>query len=81
EDLVLNKWLLSQDQIYHESALDIVKGLVNHPAYNPKNHNKVYSLIGGFGANFSQYHCKDGFGYAFMADTVVALDKVNHPVA
>ncbi|MEY8714852.1 aminopeptidase N [Francisella philomiragia] len=81
EDLVVNKWLLSQAQISHESALDIVKGLVNHPAYNPKNPNKVYSLIGGFGANFSQYHRKDGLGYAFMADTVLELDKFNHQVA
>lgn len=81
EDLVVNKWLVSQAQISHESALDIVKGLVNHPAYNPKNPNKVYSLIGGFGANFSQYHRKDGLGYAFMADTVLELDKINHQVA
>ncbi|MDE5006972.1 aminopeptidase N C-terminal domain-containing protein, partial [Francisella tularensis subsp. holarctica] len=81
EDLVLNKWLLSQAQISHESALDIVKCLVNHPAYNPKNPNKVYSLIGGFCANFSQYHCKDGLGYAFMADTVLAHDKFNQQVA
>ncbi|AJI74772.1 aminopeptidase N [Francisella philomiragia subsp. philomiragia ATCC 25015] len=81
EDLVVNKWLLSQAQISHESVLDIVKGLVKHPAYNPKNPNKVYSLIGGFGANFSQYHRKDGLGYAFMADTVLALDKINHQVA
>ncbi|MEY8702183.1 aminopeptidase N C-terminal domain-containing protein, partial [Francisella philomiragia] len=76
-----NKWLLSQAQISHESALDIVKGLVNHLAYNSKNPNKVYSLIGGFGANFSQYHRKDGLGYAFIADTVLELDKFNHQVA
>ncbi|MEY8766760.1 MULTISPECIES: aminopeptidase N [Francisella] len=81
EDLVVNKWLLSQAQISHESALDIVKSLVNHPAYNAKNPNKVYSLVGGFGANFSQYHRKDGLGYAFMADTVLELDKFNHQVA
>ncbi|QWU99293.1 aminopeptidase N [Francisella salimarina] len=81
EDLVVNKWLLSQAQISDGSALDIVKGLVNHPAYNAKNPNKVYSLIGGFGANFSQYHRKDGLGYAFMADTVLELDKFNHQVA
>jgi aminopeptidase N len=81
EDLVVNKWLVSQAQISHESALDIVKGLVNHPAYNSKNPNKVYSLIGGFGANFSQYHRKDGLGYTFMADTVLELDKINHQVA
>lgn len=81
EDLVVNKWLVSQAQISHESALDIVKCLVNHPAYNFKNPNKVYSLIGGFGANFSQYHRKDGLGYAFMADTVLELDKINHQVA
>ncbi|MBK2095669.1 aminopeptidase N [Francisella philomiragia] len=81
EDLVVNKWLLSQAQISHESALDIVKSLVKHTAYNAKNPNKVYSLIGGFGANFSQYHRKDGLGYAFMADTVLELDKINHQVA
>ena len=81
EDLVVNKWLVSQAQISHESALDIVRNLANHPAYNPKNPNKVYSLIGGFGANFSQYHRKDGLGYAFMADTVLELDKINHQVA
>ncbi|MDE5032035.1 aminopeptidase N C-terminal domain-containing protein, partial [Francisella tularensis] len=50
-------------------------------AYNPKNPNKVYSLSGGCGANFSQYHCKEGLGYALMADTVLALDKFNHQVA
>lgn len=81
EDLVVNKWLLSQAQMSHESALEIVKALVNHPAYNFKNPNKVYSLIGGFGANFSQYHRKDGLGYAFMANTVLELDKINHQVA
>ncbi|WP_407877720.1 aminopeptidase N C-terminal domain-containing protein [Francisella sciaenopsi] len=30
---------------------------------------------------FSQYHRKDGLGYAFMADTVLELDKINHQVA
>ena len=53
---------------------------MNHAAYNPKNPNKVYSLIGRFGANFSQYHHKNGLGYAFMAD-MVELDKTNHQVA
>ncbi|QLE79387.1 aminopeptidase N [Francisella sp. Scap27] len=81
EDLVVNKWLVSQAQISDDSALDIVKNLASHPAYNAKNPNKVYSLIGGFGANFSQYHRKDGLGYAFMADTVLELDKINHQVA
>lgn len=80
EDLVVNKWLLSQSQISHKSTLDIVKGLVNHPAYNPKNPNKVYSLISSFGDNLSQYHCKDDLGYAFMSDTVLELDKTNHQV-
>ncbi|MED7789631.1 aminopeptidase N [Francisella sp. 19X1-34] len=81
EDLVVNKWLVSQAQISHESPLDIVKGLVNHPAYNSKNPNKVYSLIGGYGANFSQYHSKDGLGYAFMTDMILELDRINHRVA
>ena len=56
----------------HSNTLETIKSLVNHTAYNPKNPNKVYSLIGGFGANFSQYHHKNGLGYAFMADMVRA---------
>lgn len=53
EYLVINKWLLSQAQIAHSNTLETVKSLVNHATYNPKNPNKVYSLIGGFSANFS----------------------------
>ncbi|OPH24082.1 hypothetical protein BSY87_02875 [Francisella tularensis subsp. holarctica FSC022] len=47
------------------------------PAYKP---NKVYSLISGFGANFSQYHYKGGLGHTFMAEIVLELDKTNHQV-
>lgn len=81
EDLVVNKWLLSQAQMTNGDVLNQVKKLVEHAAYNPKNPNKVYSLIGGFGANFSQYHKSDGSGYDFMADMVLELDKTNHQVA
>ncbi|ORM38811.1 hypothetical protein A2G94_02105 [Francisella endosymbiont of Ornithodoros moubata] len=81
EYLVINKWLLYQAQMAHSNTLETVKSLVNHATYNLKNPNKVYSLIGGFSANFSQYHHKNGLGYAFMANIVLELDKTNHQVA
>ena len=43
--------------------------------------NKVYSLIRAFAANHVRFHAADGAGYAFVADQVLALDKLNPQVA
>ncbi len=81
EDLVVNKWLSSQAWMPQEGAIEQVKALLKHPAYNRKNPNKVYSLIGAFGGNFSQFHHRNGSGYEFMADMVLDIDQINHQVA
>ena len=39
-----------------------VKALVDHPAFDIKNPNKVYSLLGGFCASSVNFHNKDGSG-------------------
>jgi len=41
----------------------------------------VRSVIGAFTANFNNFHAKDGSGYTFIADQVIALDKLNPQVA
>jgi aminopeptidase N len=52
-----------------------------HPAFNLRNPNKVYALIGGFRGNQVRFHAADGAGYAFLADQVNALDAINPQVA
>ena len=58
-----------------------VRELTSHPAFTLRNPNKVYALIGSFGANQVNFHAADGSGYAFMREQILALDPINPQVA
>jgi aminopeptidase N len=59
-----------------------VQELTQHPAFSIKNPNKVRALIGAFcNGNPAQFHSRDGAGYAFLAEHVIALDALNPQVA
>jgi len=79
--LVVDSWFVAQSTDSHERTLSRVKALMNHEAFAITNPNKVRSLIGAFSANQVQFHRKDGEGYAFLADQVIALDKLNPQTA
>jgi aminopeptidase N len=81
ERLVVNKWLALQATADWPEVLDRVRKLMEHPAFDAKEPNKVYALIGGFAGNPKWMHAADGSGYAFMADRVIALDSANPQVA
>src|SRR2546425_2987709 len=81
EPLVVDKWLAVQATTRLPSALADVKRLMTHPAFNIRNPNKVYALIGGFRGNQVRFHAADGSGYAFLAEQVIALDAINPQVA
>jgi aminopeptidase N len=82
EPLVIDKWLRVQSMSRLPGTLAEVKRLMSHPAFSIKNPNKVYALIGGFSAgNHVRFHARDGSGYAFLAEQVIALDKLNPQVA
>jgi aminopeptidase N len=81
EPLVVDKWLGVQSTTRLPFALADVKRLMAHPAFNIRNPNKVYALIGGFRGNQVHFHAADGSGYAFLADQVIALDAINPQVA
>ena len=63
------------------NTLEIVKGLLNGPYFNIENPNKVRALVGTFASNLVHFHAKDGSGYKFFADQVIALDKNNPTVS
>src|SRR5262245_47080504 len=54
---------------------------MEHPAFNIKNPNKVYALIGAFRGNQVRFNAADGSGYAFVAEQVIALDVINPQIA
>jgi aminopeptidase N len=82
DTLVLDKWFALQATSQLPGTLAEVKALTLHPAFEIKNPNKVYALIGSFcRANPAQFHIASGEGYAFLADRVLQIDAFNPSVA
>ena len=82
EPLVLDKWFALQARSLRADTLARVKRLLAHPRFSAKNPNRVRALVGAFTlGNFVRFHARDGSGYAFAADQVLALDKTNPQLA
>ena len=82
EALVLDKWFAIQARTPTEGTLDRVRALVGHPSYDRRNPNRVYSLVGAFASgNPVQFHRAGGAGYRFLADQVLATDRLNPQIA
>lgn len=79
--LVVNKWFALQAMSDIPGNVENVRKLLNHPAFDLRNPNKVYSLIGGFCGSPVNFHAKDGSGYTFLGEIVLQLDKLNPQVA
>ena len=81
EPLVLLKWLTLQAESNIPGNTSAVRALMQHPAFDIKNPNKVYSLVGGFSRSAVNFHAADGSGYALFGDIILELDKINPQVA
>lgn len=81
DELVMDKWFAIQAASQQADVLQQVIHLMSHEAFDIKNPNKVYALIGAFGRNQAAFHARDGQGYAFLAGVVAKLDKLNPQVA
>nr|XP_011463902.1 PREDICTED: puromycin-sensitive aminopeptidase isoform X4 [Fragaria vesca subsp. vesca] len=79
--LVVNKWFALQAVSDIPGNVENVRKLLSHPAFDLRNPNKVYSLIGGFCGSPVNFHAKDGSGYKFLGEIVAELDKINPQVA
>ena len=64
-----------------EGNLAEVRALAEHPAFEIKNPNCCYSLILAFARSAVNFHAADGSGYEWLADMVLAVDKVNYQVS
>ncbi len=80
DSLVVNKWLTIQSSLAPDNLLLVTK-LADSNVFDLKNPNNVYALLLGFTSNFASFHRIDGKGYAFVADYVIKLDKINGKVA
>lgn len=81
EALVVNQWFQVQAMCQLPGALQTVKTLMQHEAFDFKNPNKLRAVIGGLCANAINFHQKDGAAYEFLADQIILLDKSNPQIA
>jgi len=80
--LNLLKWLAVQAGSGVPGNADAVQKLSeSHPAFVVTNPNCCYSLYLGFARSAPNFHAADGSGYAFLADAVIRVDKINSQVA
>jgi aminopeptidase N len=81
DPLVLDKWFALQASAQREDTVDQVLKLAVHPEFAMTNPNRLRSLAGTFGANHWAFHSADGRGYAFLANMIIAADKLNPQIA
>jgi aminopeptidase N len=81
DPLVIDKWFSLQAMSVRRDTLGKVTSLAGHPDYTVANPNRVRALVGGFGVNQVRFHEADGAGYAFVADQVLTVDKINPQTA
>ncbi len=82
EALVIDKWFSLQAGSTMPDTFIRVQELMKHPAFDLSNPNRARALIGAFSqANPLHFHAKDGQGYRFLADQVLALNTLNPQVA
>ncbi|WP_033920370.1 aminopeptidase N [Sphingomonas sp. 37zxx] len=79
--LVLDKWFSTQALSSRDDTLANVEELSRHRDFTLANPNRARALVGAFSVNQRAFHAADGRGYRFVADQLIALDKLNPQTA
>jgi aminopeptidase N len=79
--LVMNKYLSVISSSELKETPENVKALLDDEVFDIKVPNLVRSLIGSFARNALHFHAADGSGYAFVAQKIRELDKLNPQIA
>jgi aminopeptidase N len=81
DSLVMNKWFAVQANSENENTFEQVKKLMEHPLFDIKNPNKVYSLIRVFGQNLFRFYNEKQKPFEWYAQNIFQIDKFNPQVA
>ncbi len=79
--VVLNKWFAIQALAKTPQTFEHIKKLWDHPSFQVKNPNNVYSLMGRFSKNLSCFFGSGSEVYVWAKDRILQLDALNPQVA
>jgi aminopeptidase N len=82
DPLVVDKWFGVQARSARPDTLARVVDLMERPDFTLRNPNRVRALIGAFAVgNPLRFHDPDGAGYAFLANRILDIDRINPQLA
>jgi aminopeptidase N len=79
--LVLDKWFTAQALSTREDTAAAVEALAGHPDFTLANPNRLRALVAAFSVNQRAFHESSGRGYRFLADMILAADRLNPQTA
>ena len=79
--LVIDKWFALQAAAQRDDTLEAVQRLASHPAFTMQNPNRLRALVGSFAMNHWAFNHASGDGYRFVADMIIAADRLNPQAA
>jgi len=80
--LVLEKWFSFESMSSISGRVERLQQLMQHPAFDPKNPNKLRAVLGAFmSGNQVRFYAADGSGFEFIADCLIDIDKRNPQLA
>lgn len=77
----INYWFTIQASAHSPNVVQKVKQLIEHPAFDLTNPNKVYALLGAFIKNPLGFHVISGKGYQLVAEIILKMDQNNPTLA
>jgi aminopeptidase N len=81
DSLVLDKWFGLQAAAQRVDTAQAVEALAAHPDFTIANPNRLRALVASFAMNQWAFHDISGRGYRFLADMIIAADKLNPQTA
>ena len=79
--LVLDKWFTAQALSTRADTAAAVEALAGHADFTMTNPNRLRALVGAFSVNQRAFHDASGRGYRFLADMILAADRLNPQTA
>ena len=75
--VILDAWFGLEAAAPFGDGVARVRGLMEHPRFDPAAPNSLRAVLGGLAGNVPVFHAVDGSGYRFMAEQIAAVDQRN----
>jgi aminopeptidase N len=79
--LVVDKWFAIQAAAQRADTPVQVEQLAKHPAFTLANPNRLRAVVSQFAMNHWAFNHASGRGYRFVADMIIAADRLNPQIA